>query len=111
MSNEELFGILLDAQVPFKFDGKGNYTFGINGLSTLLGRVEKATIEVYEEPKREEPKREELNENKSEDKKKSDKVDRGKVIALHEAGWTNNEIAREMGCAPCTISNILARRK
>lgn len=116
MSNEELFGILLSAQVPFKFDGKGNYTFGINGLSTLLGSVQKATIEICEEDKPANEPVEAPKVVKSEEPKKAEpiedkkKIDKGKVRALHEAGWANNEIVREMGCAPCTISNILAKR-
>lgn len=35
------------------------------------------------------------------------KIDRGKVMALHKAGWTNAKIAEEIGCATSTISMIV----
>lgn len=36
------------------------------------------------------------------------KIDRGKVYALRNAGWTNKQIAEEMCCTQSCISNILA---
>ena len=77
-------------------------------------------IEGMEEP--EEPKQEELDPHigipdsipnsedpapPSKEKKKGRVVDRGKVLALHKAGWSNAKIADEMGCHPSRISQIL----
>lgn len=38
---------------------------------------------------------------------KRKRIDRGKVRALHDAGWSNVKIADEMGCAESSISMIL----
>lgn len=35
------------------------------------------------------------------------KIDRGKVLALHRAGWSNKKIADEMACSEASISTIL----
>lgn len=35
------------------------------------------------------------------------KIDRGKVMALHRAGWSNKKIADEMACSEASISIIL----
>ena len=35
------------------------------------------------------------------------KIDRGKVLALHRAGWSNKKIADEMACSEASISIIL----
>ena len=35
------------------------------------------------------------------------KIDRGKVMALHRAGWSNKKIADEMACSEALISIIL----
>ena len=34
-------------------------------------------------------------------------IDRGKVKALHEAGWSNTKIADEMKCSTWSVSMIL----
>ncbi|MFR8585019.1 MAG: helix-turn-helix domain-containing protein [Ruminococcus sp.] len=85
-------------------------------------------IEGMEEPEDlpEEPKQEELDPHigipdnipHSEDpasplegKKKGRVVDRGKVLALHKAGWSNAKIADEMGCHPSRISQILKEER
>lgn len=38
---------------------------------------------------------------------KRKKIDRGKVWALHNAGWKNKEIAEEVGCSEWSICQIL----
>lgn len=38
---------------------------------------------------------------------KRTKIDRGKVMALHNAGWTNKKIADEMECSEWSVSMIL----
>lgn len=86
-------------------------------------------IEGMEEPEdlSEEPKQEELDPHigipdnipHSEDpitppskkEKKGRVVDRGKVLALHKAGWSNAKIADEMGCHPSRISQILKEER
>ena len=45
-----------------------------------------------EEPKKEKPK---------------SKLDKGKVLALYKAGWTQQDIAKEMGVSQGTISNCI----
>lgn len=42
-----------------------------------------------------------------EDKPKRKKIDKGKVLALHKAGWSNADIAKEIGCHPSSISQII----
>ena len=39
------------------------------------------------------------------------KVDRGKLLALHNAGWNNAKIAEELKCAERTVYNILWNMK
>ena len=34
-------------------------------------------------------------------------VDRGKMMALHNAGWTNKKIADEMACGEASVSTII----
>lgn len=47
----------------------------------------------------------------SKKEKKGRVVDRGKVLALHKAGWSNAKIADEMGCHPSRISQILKEER
>lgn len=42
---------------------------------------------------------------------KKRKIDRGKVWALHEAGWSNVKIADEIGCSESSISTILSSKE
>lgn len=35
------------------------------------------------------------------------KIDRGKVMALHNAGWKNMKIAEEIGCSEWSVSMII----
>lgn len=35
------------------------------------------------------------------------KIDRGKVMALHNAGWKNVKIAEEMSCSEWSVSMII----
>lgn len=39
------------------------------------------------------------------------KIDRGKLIALHNAGWDNAKIAEELKCSERTVYNILWNMK
>lgn len=39
------------------------------------------------------------------------KIDRGKVMALHRAGWSNKKIADEMACSEASISTILKEER
>ena len=59
-------------------------------------------------PAMEEPVEEE-NQSPTETAKKTGrkKIDRGKVMALHRAGWTRKNIADEMACSEASISIIL----
>lgn len=60
-------------------------------------------------PAMEEPVEEEKQSPPAEPEKKSGrkKIDRGKVLALHRAGWSNKKIADEMACSEASISTIL----
>lgn len=42
-----------------------------------------------------------------EDTSKRKKIDRGKIIALHKAGWSGRKIADEMGCSVGTVYNVI----
>ena len=37
------------------------------------------------------------------------KIDKGKVMALRNAGWTIKAIAEEMSCSPQTICNVIKK--
>lgn len=39
------------------------------------------------------------------------KIDRGKVMALHRAGWSNKKIADEMACSEASVSMILKEER
>ena len=39
------------------------------------------------------------------------KLDRGKILALHNAGWTQKAIAEEIGCSEGSVSMILKEEK
>lgn len=39
------------------------------------------------------------------------KLDRGKILALHEAGWTQRAIAEELRCSEGSVSMILKEEK
>lgn len=39
------------------------------------------------------------------------KIDRGKVMALHNAGWSNVKIAEEMGCSAWSVGTIIKEEK
>lgn len=60
-------------------------------------------------PAMEEPVEEEKQSPPAEPEKKSGrkKIDRGKVMALHRAGWSNKKIADEMACSEWSVSMIL----
>lgn len=60
-------------------------------------------------PAMEEPVEEEKQSPPAEPEKKSGrkKIDRGKVMAMHRAGWSNKKIADEMACSEASISIIL----
>lgn len=59
-----------------------------------------ATEDLTEEEKQSPP---------AEPEKKSGrkKIDRGKVLALHRAGWSSKNIAAEMACSEASVSTIL----
>ena len=66
-------------------------------------REDEIVIVPWEEEEKEKPKEPE--------KKKGGapkKVDRGKVKALHDAGWNTHDIAFEVGCSDQTVRNIIA---
>lgn len=68
-----------------------------------------AVTENISLPAMEEPAEEEKQSPPAEPEKKSGrkKIDRGKVMALHRAGWSNKNIADEMACSEASVSIIL----
>lgn len=64
-------------------------------------------------PAMEEAEEEKQSPPSAEPEKKSGrkKIDRGKVMALHRAGWTNKKIADEMACSEASVSTILKEEK
>lgn len=64
-------------------------------------------------PTTEDPAEEEKQSPSAEPEKKSgrNKIDRGKVLALHRAGWSNKKIADEMACSEASVSMILKEEK
>lgn len=37
------------------------------------------------------------------------RIDKGKVLALHRAGWTNKAIAEEVRCSEASVSVIIKK--
>lgn len=64
-------------------------------------------------PAMEEAEEEKQSPPSAEPEKKSGrkKIDRGKVLALHRAGWSNKKIADEMACSEASVSTILKEEK
>lgn len=64
-------------------------------------------------PAMEEAEEEKQSPPSAEPEKKSGrkKIDRGKVLALHRAGWSNKKIADEMVCSEASVSMILKEEK
>lgn len=64
-------------------------------------------------PAMEEAEEEKHPPSSAEPKKKSGrkKIDRGKVLALHRAGWSSKNIAAEMACSEASVSMILKEEK
>lgn len=64
-------------------------------------------------PAMETPAEEEKKSPPAEPEKKSGrkKIDRGKVMALHRAGWSNKKIADEMACSEASVSTILKEER
>ena len=64
-------------------------------------------------PAMEEAEEEKQSPPSAEPEKKSGrkKIDRGKVLALHRAGWSNKKIADEMACSETSVSMILKEEK
>lgn len=64
-------------------------------------------------PTTEDPAEEEKQFPSAEPEKKSGRniIDRGKVLALHRAGWSNKKIADEMACSEASVSTILKEER
>lgn len=64
-------------------------------------------------PAMEEAEEEKQSPPSAEPEKKSGrkKIDRGKVLALHRAGWSSKNIAAEMKCSEASVSMILKEEK
>lgn len=64
-------------------------------------------------PAMEEAEEEKQSPPSAEPEKKSGrkKIDRGKVLALHRAGWSNKKIADEMACSEASVSTILKEER
>lgn len=64
-------------------------------------------------PAMEEAEEEKQSPPSAEPEKKSGrkKIDRGKVLALHRAGWSNKNIADEMACSEASVSTILKEER
>lgn len=71
--------------------------------------TENISLPAMEEP----AEKEKQSPPRAEPEKKSGrkKIDRGKVMALHRAGWSNKKIADEMACSEASVSMILKEEK
>lgn len=76
-------------------------------LSVILGvqQSEPETVSLEEEKQSEAP-----PQGKARGGSKK-KLDRGKILALHEAGWTQKAIAEELRCSEGSVSMILKEEK
>lgn len=76
-------------------------------LSVILGvqQPEPGTLSPEEEKQQEAPPQ---GKTRGGSKKK---LDRGKILALHNAGWTQKAIAEEIGCSEGSVSMILKEEK
>ena len=75
----------------------------LEGLIYFADGADPEQKEATEEPKQEteEPKQEPA------DKRKRTPVDKGKILALHNAGWEVKKIADEMDCSAATVYRII----
>ena len=91
--------ILFDADAPYIYDGKGNYTFSLRSLAILFNKVADANkVENKPEIIPEPPKRTRM-------------VDWGKAGALKKAGWNNKAIAEEIGVEEHQVDIFFKARK
>ncbi len=73
-----------------------------------MGEIYKEIMEIAgKTPKEEKPASPPEEPEKPKKTGKRTKIDRGKVLALHNAGWTNKKIADEMACSEWSVSMIL----
>lgn len=72
-------------------------------------KIWKQKIEEVAPVQQEEPQKEKAPEEPKQPKRKM--IDRGKVIALHLAGWSGRKIAEEMKCSEQSISNIISQER
>lgn len=56
------------------------------------------------------PKKPQANDVKEVDTPKKEEDRDGKICALHNAGWTTDEIKKEVGCYEKTVLNVLKRK-
>lgn len=75
-------------------------------LSVILGvqQSEPETVSLEEEKQSEAPQGKARGGSKK-------KLDRGKILALHEAGWAQKAIAEELRCSEGSVSMILKEEK
>ena len=73
----------------------------------VLREAAEVAVEKAVEGRLESPPPEESEKEKPKKTGKRTKIDRGKVLALHNAGWTNKKIADEMACSEWSVSMIL----
>ena len=69
-----------------------------------MGKICKEIMEAAGKTPKEEPVSPPEEPEKKSGRKK---IDRGKVMALHNAGWANKKIADEMACSEWSVSMIL----
>ena len=65
------------------------------------------TEPLQEEPAQDEPKPEPKAEPVKTAPKKAKPIDKGKIGALHKAGWSIADIMDEMKCSKATVYNVL----
>ena len=86
------------------------FTKHIFGTNSKIRRILKDITVVQEPKKKAEPPKEPEPKQTESPKKPTVKrsIDRGKVMALHNAGWSNKKIADEMGCTSPAVWKIIA---
>lgn len=87
-----------------------NSTFLIDRNAAMINpEFEQAVREMEEQGKNQSVPDTPLTENDKAEEGKRRKVDVGKIMALHNAGWSNVKIADEMSLHPITVGKYIKR--
>lgn len=93
---------LFNADAPYIYDGKGNYTFSLRSLAILFNKI--VIDNKVEIPRIENVRTCEVPKVEETPKRKIRPIDWGKATALKKAGWTPKAIAEDIGASIAEVN-------